>query len=213
MKMLRFITLFCFTMTAVSQSDAIPDVANVPETYSFTWGYDLSVEVNGKKIDMTYHIEPGTSYYGRSMEIFASMIEVTDVGRNFEFKIFGKSARLAPYNEPRKKVLKSSYRYTKLPDKTILGYRCIGLKAETDNEEAIIYFTNEAEAAYPELYKQLRIHNMVIALADYGFTDKSLLMLSDVTLKKKEGHAVITCTRFEKQPLVLQKSDYTWSSK
>jgi hypothetical protein len=213
MKLLCSIVVYCFALAVAAQTPD-PDAADVRDTYPFTWQYDLSIEVNGQKLPMSYHIEPGASYYGRSMELFPNVIEVTDVGRKLEFKTIGKTAKLSAYEEkPDKKVPKSRYKYTRLPEKTILGYRCIGLKAETDSEVAIIYFTNEAEAAYPELYKQLRVHNLVISLADYGFTDKSLLMLSDVTLKNKTGRAIITCTRFEQKPVVLRKSDYTWTAK
>ena len=204
--------LFCF-MTTVAQPAAGPDVALVPETYSFTWAYDLSVELDGQKLEMTYHIEPGATYYGYSMKVLPGILSVTDVGRDLTFKTFGKTAKLSTLDQkPDKKQNVTTHRYTRLPDKMILGYKCIGLKAETDSEEATIYFTNEAEASYPELYKQLRVHHLVISLADYGFTDKSLLMISDVKLKKKDGHAIITCTRFEKEPMVFSKSDYSWTA-
>ncbi len=213
MKAFSLISLFFLCATMLAQLPAKPGVAQVPEKYTFSWAYDLSVEVNGQKVDMTYRIQPDSTYFGYAMKMLPGVLSVTDLKRKLTFKTFGRRATLSALEQkPDRKPPIAKYQYTKLRDSTILGYRCIGIKAESERETAILYFTNEAETAYPELYKQLRVHDLVMKFADYGFTSKSLLMLSDVTLKKSEGHAVITCTRFAKEPVVFLKSEYDWKT-
>ncbi len=206
MKIFLTIVLSCFAVVAFPQQK--PNADAVRDVYTFDYAYELEVEVNGQKLEMTYHIKPGADYFGHSMKLIPTAFEVSDIGRKLIFKSLGKAAKVLPLEDGKKGPVSSRHQYTKLPDKNILGYHCIGVKAESDTEIAILYFTNEAEAAYLELYKKLRVHQFVLRMADYGFTEKSLLMLSDITRKKDNGHAVIACTGFEKQPKTIRKADY-----
>lgn len=207
MRILALVGMFFIGIAGFSQKS--PDASAVRDTYTFTYAYNLEVEVNGQKLAVTYYINPGADYFGYSMPLIPIAFEVNDVGRSIVFRTLGKKAKLSPLEGHGKKgPTTNKHQYTKLRDSTILGYRCIGLKAESDTEVATFYFTNEAEASYPELYKKLRVHHFVLAMAGYGFTEKSLLMRSEVIRKKDKGHAVITCTGFEKLPKTIRKSDY-----
>lgn len=201
--------LCCFVM--VSAQVTLADTVRVRDVYKFSWAYDLKVTVENDSITTTFYLEPDANYIGFGVKLLPGAIQVNDFDRNVAFRTFWKKAKMAE-PEKLKERIASKHVYTRLPDKVILGYNCIGVKAESENEVAVFYFTNAAPAAHPGSYNKLPVHRYLLDLVKAGFNDQSLLMLSDIHLKKKKGHAKIECTALTQKPLEIKKADYFWEN-
>ena len=103
----------------------------------------------------------------------------------------------------------ASFRFEQLPAKTINGYHCKGVKATNDEMEMVMYFTNEAEVSFDDIYSSNQA-NIPAQLKDYFKADEKVLMISmDMKgLKRKKMDAHIECVGLEKVSKTIRKSDY-----
>ena len=101
------------------------------------------------------------------------------------------------------------FNFQSLPEKTINGYLCKGVKATNDGYEMIMYFTDEAEISFDDIYKNNNT-KIPAQLKDYFNPDDKILMISmDMTdLKNKKNNAQIECVGLEEVNKTIRKSDY-----
>lgn len=102
-----------------------------------------------------------------------------------------------------------SFNYEQLPKKTINGYHCKGVKATNDEYEMLMYFTDEADVSFDDLYKnqQTKIPQQ---LKDYFDEDDKVLMIyMDMNnLKKKKQSAELECIGLDQVNKIINKADY-----
>lgn len=193
------------------------DPSLVSNSYDFTWKYSLKMSTKEGEILFDYYLKPDESYFGFTSATMENMFNVMDTDKNI-MVMFMKSADnnigmvtqmpddldLDAANDESKK-----YKFETLPEKIINGYRCKGVKATSADNEMTMYFTNETEVSFDDIFKNSKT-KIPVQLKDYFNPNDKVLMISmDMKdLKKEKNNAKMECVGLEKVTKTIQKADY-----
>lgn len=194
---------------------ADPDL--VGDTYDFTWKYSLQMSTNAGEIVFDYYLKPDASYFGFTSATMENMFTVMDNEHQImamfmasEGNNIGMVTKMPDVTDLEEmKDESAKFTFETLPEKTINGYRCKGVKATSDDYQMVMYFTNEAEVSFDDIYKNSKT-KIPVQLRDYFNPDDKVLMISmDMTdLKKPKQSVKMECVGLEKVSKTIQKSDY-----
>ncbi len=192
------------------------DPALVADSYNFSWKYSLKMATKDGNIIIDYFLEPDVSYFGFSHEGMAHLFTVLDSGHKItamfmqsEGNNIGMVHEMPDLDIEDAKDKSEQFNFQTLPEKTINGYLCKGVKATNDSYEMIMYFTNDAEVSVDDIYKNNKT-KIPSQLKDYFTPDSKVLMMSmDFTdLKNKKQSGSMECVGLEEVNRTIKKSDY-----
>ncbi|WP_111309954.1 DUF4412 domain-containing protein [Confluentibacter sediminis] len=189
----------------------------IASSYDFSWKYSLKMTSKEGDMVFDYYLKPGAAYFGFTSATMENMFTVMD-NKNKVTTIFMQTQgnNMAMVNKmpddldlEEAKDTSASFNFTQLPDKTINGYHCKGVKATNDEYEMVMYFTNEAEVSFDDIYKNQQT-KIPVQLKDYFDPKDKILMISmDMKgLKNKKLDAKMECVGLEKISKDIKKSDY-----
>ena len=192
------------------------DPALVADSYDFTWKYSLKMSTKDGAMVFDYYLKPDASYFGFTSEVMTNMFTVMDNNHKItamfmesEGNNVGMVMQMPDIDLEDAKNTQDQFDFQTLPEKTINGYLCKGVKATNDGYEMIMYFTDEAEVSFDDIYKN---NNTKIPpqLKNYFNPDDKILMISmDMTdLKNKKNNAQMECVGLEQVNKTIRKSDY-----
>lgn len=197
------------------------DPAAVASVYDFSWKYSLKMTTSSKEGEMffDYYLEPDASYFGFASPTMANMFTVMDNGKKVIVMFMQSQGNKAGMVTSMPDDMDSEgsadelakFTFQQLPEKTINGYHCKGVKATNNEMEMVMYFTNEAEVTFDDFFKNQNQQTKIpIQLKDYFKPGDKVLMISmDMKgLKDKKMDARIECVGLEKVSMTLKKSDY-----
>lgn len=193
------------------------DPSLVADTYDFTWKYSLKMTTTEGNMVFDYYLKPGAPYFGFTSAVMENMFTVMDNG-NKVTAMFMESqgnnigmVNQMPDDLDLEEAQDESAKFTfeRLPDKTISGYYCKGVKATSDEHEILMYFTNDAEVSFDDIFKN-KTSKMPVQLKDYfDPNDKVLMIYMDMkNFKKKKESATMECIGLEEVSKTISKSDY-----
>lgn len=193
------------------------DPSLVADTYIFTWKYTLKMSTKDGEIIFDYYLKPDVAYFGFTSAAMDNIFTVMDNGQHIT-AMFMKSednnigmVTKIPNNFDMDDVKDKSTEFTfeSLPDKTVNGYHCKGVKATNDDYEMVMYFTNEGEVSFDDIFKNSKT-NIPVALKDYFKSEDKVLMMSmDLKdLKNKKQNATMECIGLEEVQKTIHKSEY-----
>ncbi|WP_299398992.1 DUF4412 domain-containing protein [uncultured Gelidibacter sp.] len=193
------------------------DPSLVADTYDFTWKYSLKMSTKDGEIVFDYFLKPGASYFGFTSAMTADIFTVMDNSKKIT-AMFMKSDKnnigmvtQMPDDIDLEDVkdMSAEFSYEALPDKTVNGFHCKGVKATSSEYEMIMYFTNEAEVSFDDIYRN-RNAKIPVQLKDYFDPNDKVLMISmDMTdLKNNKNSATMECIGLEEVQFSINKSDY-----
>jgi hypothetical protein len=193
------------------------DPSLVASSYDFTWKYSLKMSTKDGEILFDYYLKPDASYFGFTTPAMENMFNVMDTDKKI-IAMFMKSEGnnigmvtqmpddldLEEANDESAK-----FKFETLPDKTVNGYHCKGVKATSDEYEMVMYFTNEAEVSFDDIFKNSKT-KIPVQLKDYFNPDDKVLMISmDMKdLKNEKKSAKMECVGLEEVQKSIKKSDY-----
>ncbi|MGX1024211.1 DUF4412 domain-containing protein [Psychroflexus sp. MBR-150] len=190
----------------------------VANSYDFTWKYSLKMSTKKEgEIVFDYYLKPDAPYFGFTSATMENMFTIMDNGNKVIVMFMqsqGNNVGMVTQmpddlDLEETKDQSKEFVFTSLPDKTINGYHCKGVKATNKDFEMDMYFTNEAEVSFDDIYKnqQTKIPRQV---NDYFDKDEKLLMIyMDMKgLKKKKENMTMECIGLEEVSKTIKKSDY-----
>ncbi|MFV0593271.1 MAG: DUF4412 domain-containing protein [Draconibacterium sp.] len=194
---------------------ASPDL--IADTYAFSWKYSLKMTTKQGAMTINYYLHPDAEYFGFTTETMGDLFTVMDNGRDL-IVMFMQSqgnnmvmASQMPDEMPgdNKNNDAESFNFEKLPAKTINGYNCKGVKATNAEYEMLMYFTDEAEVSFDDLYRNQQT-KIPPQLKDYfNEDDKVLMIYMDMNnLKNKKQSAQMECIGLDRVSKTIAKSDY-----
>ncbi|MDP5081298.1 MAG: DUF4412 domain-containing protein [Winogradskyella sp.] len=193
------------------------DASLVADAYDFTWKYALKMTTKDGEIVFDYYLKPGTSYFGFTSATMESMFTVMDTANKVTVMFMeSKDNNIGMVTQlPEDLGLEdaneesASFNFETLPDKTINGYNCKGVRAINKDYEMLMYFTNETEVSFDDMYKNSKT-KIPVQLKDYFNTDDKVLMISmDMKdLNNKKLDAKMECIGLEEVQKSISKSDY-----
>src|SRR5690606_27487343 len=141
------------------------DAKNVPDSYQFSYKYQLKMTTASGEMDIDYFLQSDATYMGMKMNAGMPLFMVIDDDAKATFMFMESggnkvvTATSLEMNEDLEDVedIESpsldDMTITDLPNKTILGYNCIGKKFENDEYAFISYFTVDAPVSFDQVFK------------------------------------------------------------
>ncbi|MDW5290228.1 DUF4412 domain-containing protein [Formosa sp. PL04] len=206
-----------FDMNPFGGGDGKADANQVANSYDFTWKYSLKMTTKQGDMVFDYYLKPDASYFGFTTATMKDMFTVMDNGNNVTVMFMNSKgnnigmASQMPDDLDLEEMADESakFKFEVLPNKSINGYDCKGVKATSDEYIMTMYFTNEAEISFDDIYKNQQT-NIPVELKKYFDPNDKMLMISmDMkSLKNEKYDAKMECIGLEEVQKTIKKSDY-----
>ncbi|WP_178986760.1 DUF4412 domain-containing protein [Winogradskyella helgolandensis] len=192
------------------------DASLVADSYDFTWKYSLKMTTKEGEMVFDYYLKPGASYFGFTTAVMESMFTVMDNENKVtvmflesEGNNIGMVNQMPELDIEEENNESDQFKFEVLPEKTVNGFNCKGVKATNEEYEMVIYFTNETEVSFDDIFKN-KTTKIPTQLKDYFDPNEKTLMISmDMqNLKKKQESATMECIGLEDVKRNMEKSDY-----
>ena len=197
------------------------DIENIPKYFDFEYKYQLTFTSEKSEMEINYFLKPGASYLGTTTNAGPEMFMVMDGKENTSYMFMDmgdnkicKTMSLdvsGNFDDESDNVLED-YSISKLPNKTFLGYDCEGMKMENDDYTFIIYFTNEAEISFNDVFETDPSRIPESMKGFFNDNKNALMMYMDMTDKKnkrkKNTSGTMECTLLEPTDFKIKTSGY-----
>lgn len=194
---------------------------DVPGSFNFEYRYRMTMTTNqGQKMDMDYFLKPDSPYLGVKMNQGMEMFMVMDGDKNINYMFMesggnkmatATSLDAADITDTEEYDM-SDYTVTDLPNKTFLGYTCEGKKMENDDYVFTIYYTNDAELSFNDIFKTNPERIPDAVKSQFEGVEGALMMYMDVHDKKNKGKkstsGTMECTVLEPTNFSFNTSGY-----
>lgn len=182
----------------------IMDTSLLPESYRFDYRYSLNVKSNEGEVLMDYLVSEDDPYMGTQINSGPGVTMIFDEQNKAMVTIVGETviATETPELDAADEDF-SDYDnliITELPNRSFLGYDCIGRQLENDEYRMKVYIAPDVTSGFSKMFKGKRT-NLPRGLQ--AFSDKyenGIMMYADIVDKSKENHnATIECVGFKKE--------------
>lgn len=195
---------------------------NVPASFEFEYLYRLTMTTKEGTMDIDYHLKPGATYLGSKISTGMEMFMVMDGHENITYMFMesggnkiatATSVDLSEVPEDDEFDM-SSFTVTDLPNKTFLGYDCIGKKMENDDYTFTIYFTPDGPVSFNDVFPSNSDQFPPALRNQMQQYEGSLMMYMDMkdkkNKKKKNTSGTMECTIIEKNNFNFSTTGYTF---
>lgn len=205
------------------------DPSTLPSSYTFDWRYTLKMAHKEGDINMHYFLSEKGGAFGSKPEMqqgatpMGNMLMVMDPTLSTTTILMdngGKKTGTVMANPDIAEAVSQEndmdgYEFKEIGTKEILGYTCQGFQMESEDAKTTMYVAFDTPVSFDNMYsgnnaKQLPKGFDPKWLERIG--DKSLMMEIDFQNKKKPKHsAKMTCVALEKEPMIINISEYDFS--
>ncbi|MDD3720984.1 MAG: DUF4412 domain-containing protein [Lutibacter sp.] len=212
-----------FDVNFMGKGNSKVDPSVIPDSYTFSWKYSMKMTTKDGNITFDYFLQPGQPYFGFDMptmedkKVMSNMFMVmdNDLKVTIMYMQSDKNSMMMVNGMPDDIDLEeatdksASYSYEMLPNKTIMGYNCKGVKATNEEYEITMYFTTDAPVSFNDIYKNKK-SNIPDGLKNYFKENEQSLMLEMKMIDKKKGkmNATMECVGLSEVQKSINKSDY-----
>src|SRR5690606_12287522 len=198
------------------------DAKNVPDSYQFSYKYQLKMTTAGEEMGLDYFLEPEATYMGMKMDAGMPFFMVIDDDANATFMFMESggnkvvTATSLEMNEAPEDIddIKTpsleDLTITDLPNKTFLGYDCIGKKFENDEYAFISYFTLDAPVSFDQVFKSEMDRYPEPIKEQFKNYEGALLMHMEMIDKKNKGKKNTSGTM---ECIAIETIDYQFDTK
>lgn len=193
------------------------DASEIPNSYDFTWKYSLKMTTKEGDMVLDYFLKPDQPYFGFNTPTMEDMFMVMDSGKEIMviyMQSEGNSTVMAmampsDLNIEEMEDKSGDFTYEILPNKTVMGYNCKGVRAANDQHTMTMYFTNEAPVSFNDIYKSDKAQ-IPEGMKKYFKEGENTLMLELTMIDKKKSklNATMECIGLEEVQKMIDKSDY-----
>ena len=193
------------------------DMSKLPEAYKFDYLYSLKMATQEGDVNMDYYLSKTEPYMGVKMNMSKdkdmSMSMVFDEANKAIFTNVNGMAVATEMdlskvaNEAEEMDMYNDYTFKELPNRTFLGYDCIGREMENEEYKIITYIAPDMEAGFGNMFKSEHA-NLPPAMQKFSDEYKNgLMMYMEMVDKKnknkKSGSVTMECVAFEPTNLVI----------
>ncbi|MDT0687730.1 DUF4412 domain-containing protein [Autumnicola psychrophila] len=193
------------------------DPEEVPATYDFDWLYNMQITSGSGEMDMLYHLKEDAPYFGIKMQQQGEMFMVIDNENDLSvmFITSGENKYLMASRFDIEETPEDSEDFyddmeiKAIGNKTILGFDCQGYEGENDDYLIRFYVTDEAGIGFKGMFQD-RQNTLPENFNPEWLQDGDVLLMEmEMQDKRKEKNNIsMTCTRIEKESVILKKSNY-----
>ncbi len=193
---------------------------NVPSTFEFDYQYRLTMTTKEGNLDIDYFLKPGATYMGSKVSAGPEMFMVLDGHSNITYMFMESGGNkiatatlidLSDIPEDNEFDM-SSFTITDLPNKTFLGYDCIGKKMENDDYTFIMYFTPDGPVSFNDVFPSNSDQFPPALRNQLQQYEGATMMFMDMKDKKNKGKkntsGTMECTLLEKTNFNFNTTGY-----
>ena len=192
------------------------DMSKLPASYTFDYRYALKMNTSEGEVGMDYYLSKTKPYMGVKMNMgedkSMSMSMVFDEANKAIFTNvngMGMATEIDLNNamDVEEVDVYKDYTIKDLPNRTFLGYDCIGREMENDEYKFITYIAPNMEAGFGNMFKSEHA-NLPPAMQKYSeeYKDGLMMYMEMVDKKnknKKNSSVTMECVAFEPTDLVI----------
>lgn len=194
------------------------DISKLPASYNFDYRYAMKMSTQLAIINMDYYLSKTQPYMGMKMNMGEDtnmdMSMVYDQGNKVIFTNVNGMAIATEMDLSSIKVEEeddndeyADFTFRELPNRTFLGYDCIGREMENDDIKFTIYIAPNMNAGFGKMFKSEHA-NLPPAMQKYSKEYENGLIMYIKTVDKKSDNkesssATIECVAFEPTNLVI----------
>ena len=190
---------------------------NLPASFDFDYKYILKINTREGDMDMEYLLKRGASYLGVSMDIGPQMLMVMDGSENITYMFMGSgdnkictATSLVNTDDADDEINNlENYTVTTLPNKTFLGFDCEGIQMENEEYVIIMYYTNEAEVSFNDVFKTDPNSIPPALQSHFENNQNALMMYMDMKDKKNKPKKSTSATM---ECILLEAIDYQFDT-
>lgn len=189
------------------------DTNLLPEVYRFDYLYSLKMKNEGGELLFDYLLSKKEPYIAMKPNTGADITMVIDEPNNAIVTVTGgqvfamklsKEADDDPIADKEEFESLEDYKITQLPNRTFLGYDCIGYRMEDEEHSLIMYLAPDMDAGFDKVFKnkQANIPSKMQSIARHYENGLMMYMeMNDKNNKEKKESASTTmeCVAFEKK--------------
>lgn len=191
---------------------SLMDTGRLPEKYQFDYLYSMKLTNQWGEILFDYMLNEKEPYMAMKPNMGADLVMVIDEPNNAMVtitgdQVFAMELKSESGDDPEESAewdSLSDYTVTELPNRTFLGYDCIGHKMENAEHTLIVYVAPEVEGGFGNVFtnKQTNIPPKMQSLAKHY--SNGLLMYMQMDDKENKGtkedaSTTMECVSFEKK--------------
>ena len=192
------------------------DMSKLPASYNFDYLYSMKMTTQEGAVDMDYYLSKTEPYMGMKMNMGEdknmNMSMVFDEGNKTLFTFVNGMAMatemdLSDAATTEDVDMYNDYSFKELPNRTFLGYDCIGREMENDEYKFTIYIAPNMEAGFGNMFKSKHA-NIPPSMQKFSKEyENGLMMYMEMVdkknKKKKNSNATMECVAFEPTDLVI----------
>jgi len=181
------------------------DTDLLPEVYRFDYLYSMKIKNEGRELLFDYLLSKDESYMAMKPNAGADIVMVIDEANNAMVTVAGGQAfaMKMPEETDDTSATDEEYKFTQLPNRTFLGYDCIGYRMENEEHLLTIYFAPDMDASFDNLFKRKQTNippQMQLIANQYK---NGLVMYMEMEGKNKkekkdEVSIILECVTFKK---------------
>lgn len=216
--------LFDFNFKNGTSTGKKVDIKDLPATYNFSYQYTLKMTTSNGDMDIDYFLEPDVSYMGVRMNAGVPFFMITDDGTNATYMFMesggNKIVTATALNmdeeieaiENLEVPTLNDFTITNLPNKTYLGYNCIGKQFENEQYVFTSYFTMDAPVSFDQVFKSEMERYPGPIKEQFQAYEGALLMYMEMKDKvnkgKKNTSGSMECTSIKSVDFKFNTSGY-----
>lgn len=189
------------------------DINELPEVYRFDYLYRMKMATGEGDLQFDYLLNKTEPYVGMKPNMDTDVVMVIDEGNKaivtiaegqaFAMSMKEDNAVRSENDELAGEELLEDYTITQLPNRTFLGYDCVGYRMENDDHSMIVYVAPDMEASFDHVFdtKQANIPPRMKSWAKHY--KNGLMMYMEMEDKQNKGsredaRTTMECIAFEK---------------
>ena len=185
------------------------DIAELPASYKFDYRYAMKLTTQEAEMDMDYYLSKTEPYMAIKMNMGGDMSVVFDEGNKAVYTSMGGMTMatemdLSDVVDQEDEDIYTDYTFKELPNRTFLGYDCIGREMENAEYKFTIYIAPNIESGFGNMFKSEHAN---LPPTMQKFTEEyqnGLMMYMDMVDKKdKKSNATMECVAFEPTNYVI----------
>lgn len=194
------------------------DISEVPETYNFSWEYQLNMKTQDGNVEMTYVLKEDAPYFGMTIPQAEGMFMILDMSEKLSIMYFSSeennfimASKIDDLTNSENET--NPYENSELKEigtKNILGFDCQGYETETEEHQITFYVTQDAPISFANMYSDEKSNIPKGWNADWLKDGDALMMEMQMIDKKNPKQNVsMYCTGLDKKAFSITKKDYT----
>ena len=203
------------------------DVSNIPESYDFDWEFKTELKMDkGDTMEMNYLINSDSNdYFGmeisteelKEMGTVRMVMDTKEENMIMFMNMNGQNmAQITKIKEHKSNKKDPEFSFKEIGAKTILGFKCYGIKVENGDYISDIYFTLDAPVSFSAFSafsnNKKGPKGFDPALLKVLEEDALLMEMTATHKKKSKQNFTMTALSLEEKSTELKKEDYQFMS-